>query len=136
MPYVLLADLALLLHISFILFVVMGGLAVSRYPHLAWLHLPAVAWGGAVEFCGWFCPLTDLENYWRRLAGETGCPGSSFVDHYLTPLIYPDGLTRNAQFVLGLILLTINLTIYGWLLHRKKEHQARISRSRSAGPGE
>ena len=119
MLYVLLADLALLLHLAFILFAIAGGLIILRYPRWAWLHLPAVAWGGAVEFCGWFCPLTDLENYWRHLAGGSGYD-RSFIDHYLTPLIYPDGLTRNVQILLGLFVLTINLLVYGWLLYRKQ----------------
>ncbi len=119
MPYALLADLALLLHFGFILLVVIGGLAVLRCPRLAWLHLPAVAWGTAVELCGWFCPLTDLENYWRRQAGGPGYD-SSFIDRYLTPLIYPDALTRETQIALGLIVLTINLLIYGWLLYRQQ----------------
>jgi hypothetical protein len=130
MPYALLADLALLLHFGFILFVVMGGLAVLRRPRLAWLHLPAVAWGTAVELCGWFCPLTDLENYWRRQAGGPGYD-SSFIDRYLTPLIYPAGLTREAQIALGLIVLSINLLIYGRLWCQKKKKAG--SRNRSAG---
>jgi hypothetical protein len=129
MPHALLADLALLLHFGFILFVVMGGVAVLHRPRLAWLHLPAVAWGTAVELCGWFCPLTDLENYWRR---QTGGPGydSTFIDHYLTPLIYPDDLTRGAQILLGLIVLTINLLVYGRLWYRTKRKAG--SRNRSA----
>ncbi|WP_432823630.1 DUF2784 domain-containing protein [Trichloromonas sp.] len=118
MPYALLADLALLLHFGFILFVVAGGWAVLRRPRLAWLHLPAAAWGTAVEIGGWFCPLTDLENHWRRLGGGSGYD-SSFIDRYLTPLIYPDNLTRETQIILGLLVLTLNLLVYGWLLLAK-----------------
>ena len=119
MPYALLADLMLLLHVGFILFVVMGGVLVLLRPRLAWLHLPAAAWGAAVELRGWFCPLTDLENHWRLLAGRPGYD-SSFIDRYLTPLIYPDGLTRDTQIVFGLIVLTINLGVYGYLPWKKR----------------
>jgi len=120
MPYSLLADMALLLHLGFIFFVVFGGLAVVRHLHLAWLHLPAVAWGAAVELAGWFCPLTDLENYWRKLGGGPGYD-SSFIERYLTPLIYPDGLTRQTQTILGLTVLGINLLAYGWLVHNRRK---------------
>jgi hypothetical protein len=126
MPYALLADLALLLHLAFILFVVGGGLAVPRHPRLAWLHLPAAVWGVAVEVAGWFCPLTDLENHWRALAGQAGYAGS-FIDRYLTALIYPDGLSRPAQIGLGLTVLVVNLLAYGRLLRKKPSNAARRS---------
>jgi hypothetical protein len=121
MPYALLADLALLSHLGFILFVLFGAFAVRRRPRLAWLHLPAAVWGTLVELTGWFCPLTDLENHWRSLAGQAGYAGS-FIDRYLTALIYPEGLSRPLQIFLGLGVLAINLTLYAKLLrerHRK-----------------
>ncbi len=132
MPYALLADLALLLHFGFILFVVIGGLAVLSRPRLAWLHLPAVAWGTVVELFGWFCPLTDLENNWRRQAGGPGYD-SSFIDRYLTPLIYPDQLTREAQIILGLIILTINLLLYSYLWQRIKKQADAQNQSAERG---
>ena len=121
MPYALLADLALLSHLGFILFVLFGAFAVRRWPRLAWLHLPAAAWGTLVELTGWFCPLTDLENHWRRLAGEAGYAGS-FIDRYLTALIYPDGLSRPLQIFLGLAVLAINLTLYARLLRKGRRN--------------
>ncbi|MDH4236829.1 MAG: DUF2784 domain-containing protein, partial [Nitrospira sp.] len=57
------ADLVLLLHFCFILFVLLGGLLLIKQPKLVWLHLPAVAWGAWVEFSGWICPLTPWENW-------------------------------------------------------------------------
>jgi len=119
MPYALLADLALLSHLGFILFVVFGAFAVRRWPRLAWLHLPAAAWGALVELTGWFCPLTDLENHWRRLAGQAGYSGSC-IDRYLTALIYPEGLSRPLQTLLGLGVLAINLTLYAWLVRERR----------------
>lgn len=119
MPYALLADLALLSHLGFILFVVFGAFAVRRRPRLAWLHLPAAAWGALVELTGWFCPLTDLENHWRRLAGQAGYSGSC-IDRYLTALIYPEGLSRPLQTLLGLGVLAINLTLYAWLVRERR----------------
>lgn len=119
MPYALLADLALLSHLGFILFVLFGALAVRRRPCLAWLHLPAAAWGTLVELKGWFCPLTDLENHWRRLAGEAGYAGSC-IDRYLTALIYPDELSRPLQILLGLGVLALNLWLYAGILHRRR----------------
>lgn len=121
MPYALLANLVLLAHLAFILFVALGGLAVLRWPRLAWLHLPCVAWGVTVELMGWYCPLTPLENHFLRLAGETGYAGD-FLQHYLLSAIYPEGLTRHAQTVIGLMALAINLPVYGWLLYQRAHH--------------
>jgi hypothetical protein len=118
MIYRLLADAALLLHLAYILFVVFGGLAVLRWPQLAWLHLPAVLWGAWIEFADWACPLTPLESTLRRQGGEVGYSGD-FIDHYLAAMIYPEGLTRTAQIVLGTFLLVVNAAIY-WRLWRHR----------------
>lgn len=115
MHYALLADLILLLHLGFILFVVLGGLLVWRRAWVAWLHLPAAAWGVLVELMGWICPLTPLENRLRRLAGQSGYDGD-FIAAYLLPLIYPHGLTREIQIGLGLAVLLVNLLLYARLL--------------------
>lgn len=112
------ADLVVLLHFGFILFVVFGGLGVLRAPRLAWLHLPAAAWGALVELRGLYCPLTDWENALRQQGAEQGY-ADSFIEHYLIPLIYPAALTENLQLLLGLSVLLINGGIYGWLLWRR-----------------
>ena len=117
MGYRLLADGVLLLHLAFIVFVLLGALAVARRPWLAWLHLPAVAWAVTVEVNGWLCPLTPLEVRLRILAGEAGYDGG-FVERYLLPLVYPPGLTPTVQAVLGLGVLGLNVALYGRLLWR------------------
>jgi hypothetical protein len=111
------ADAVVLLHLAFILFVLFGALAVLRWPRLALLHVPAAAWGAAVELWHLYCPLTLLENDLRWAAGEAGYAGG-FVEHYLIPLIYPAGLTPQIQLWLGALVLLINLPAYAWLLWR------------------
>lgn len=106
-----LADAVLILHLGFILFVVLGGFLVLRWPRLAWLHVPVFAWGAAIEFGGWICPLTPLEKSLRELGGEVAWSGG-FIEHYVTALIYPEGLTRNIQFLIGATVLAINASIY------------------------
>ena len=120
MGYSLLADAVVLVHGLFVLFVVFGGLPVLRWPRLAWFHLPAAVWGAGIELSGGVCPLTYLEVRFRRLAGEAGYAGS-FIEHYLVPLIYPEGLTRQGQIVLGLLAALLNLAVYGvvFLRHRR-----------------
>ena len=115
----LLADLVLLLHAAFVAFVVAGGLLVLRRPRLAWLHLPAAAWGAAIEFGGWICPLTPLENRLRAAAGEAGYAGD-FVGHWLQVLVYPPGLTRGWQFGLGVAVIAVNAAMYLVLLRRRR----------------
>ena len=118
MIYKLLADLVFIAHLAFVVFVVLGGIAVWRKPKIAWLHLPAVAWGALIEFAGWICPLTPWEQSLRRLAGEKGYSGG-FVEHYLMPILYPEGLTREVQIVLGVLVLAINVAAYALIFRRR-----------------
>lgn len=111
MIYRFLADAVLILHLTFIVFVVFGGFVVLRNPRLAWLHAPAVIWAAATEFLGIVCPLTPLENRLRALGGEAGYSGG-FIEHYVTAWIYPDGLTREVQWVFGFAVIAINAAIY------------------------
>ncbi len=119
MIYSLFADLAVLLHFCFVLFVALGGFLVLRWFRYVWLHLPVAAWGALIEFQGWICPLTHLENRWRRAAGERGYDGG-FVEHYLMPVLYPDGLTRKVQILLGLLVIAINVAIYARVFVKRK----------------
>jgi len=118
--YRALADVVLAAHLAFVLFVVLGGLLVLRWPLLAWLHIPAAIWGVIIEYSGWICPLTPLENSFRAQGGEAGYSGG-FIQHYIQPLLYPSGLTRPTQIVLGSLLLILNLTAYGIVLSRTKQ---------------
>lgn len=113
-----LADLVALSHLAFVLFVVGGGLLVLRWPRLAFLHLPAAAWGALVELMGWICPLTPLEFELRRRAGE-GEYGGEFLARYLEWVLYPPGLTREVQLLLGALVVLINVAVYAWILRRR-----------------
>lgn len=106
-----LADGVLVVHLAFILFVVLGGLLVLRWRWIALLHLPCAVWGLLIELYGWICPLTPLENSLRRKAGEAGY-GGGFIEHYLLPVIYPGGLTREVQLTLAAIVVVVNAGIY------------------------
>lgn len=112
-----LADAVVLLHLAFVAFAVLGGLLALRWRRLPWLHLPALAWGATVEFTGWICPLTPLENVLRRAAGDAAYAGG-FVEHYLLPILYPAALTRELQWALGGGLLLFNGVVY-WFVWRK-----------------
>jgi hypothetical protein len=115
--YQIFADLVVIVHIAFVAFVLAGGLLAMKWPWTIRLHLPAAAWGALVEFSGWLCPLTSLENWLRRQAGQGSTQGD-FVIQYLYPVLYPVDLTRGIQVVLGLIVLVMNGAVYGWLLVR------------------
>jgi hypothetical protein len=115
----MLADLVVLIHFTFVLFVVVGGLLVLRWPRLAYLHLPAAVWGTAIEFAGWICPLTPLEKRLRESAGLASYEGG-FVEHYIMPVLYPAGLTRGAQLVLGTLVIGINLAVYTRVLRSRR----------------
>lgn len=117
MMYRWLADLVLVVHLLFIAFVVAGGFAALRWPRLAWAHVPCLAWGALIEFAGWICPLTPLENQLRAAGGEAGYSGG-FIERYLLPVIYPGALTREIQIALGVTVLVLNAAAYAWLAHR------------------
>lgn len=114
----LLADAVLVIHFAFVLFVVLGGLLVVRWPRLAWIHVPVALYGAMIEFAGFICPLTPLENSLRRSGGEAGYEGG-FIEHYITAALYPAGLTRQIQIALGIAVLALNAGIYGVLVRRR-----------------
>jgi hypothetical protein len=121
MPFSLLADLVVAIHFLFILFVICGGLLVLYKRSWAWLHIPAVLWGALVEFTGWICPLTPLEN-WLRLQGGGTPYASGFIERHVVSIIYPSFLTRSQQIFLGLAVILINGAIYGWIMRKKGKH--------------
>lgn len=117
--YRLLADFVVWMHFLFVLFVVFGGLLAVKWHRIVWLHLIAAVWGAMIEFSGWICPLTPLENWLRQEGGASGYR-SDFVAQYLLPVLYPEGLTRKVQITLGIFVIVINLVIYSWVLRRGK----------------
>jgi hypothetical protein len=119
MLHALLADLVLLAHALFVLFVLLGGFLVLRRPWFAICHLPAVIWGVVIELGGCVCPLTYLENHFRRLGGESGY-GTTCIEHYLEPILYPMGLTAHVQLLLGMLLLSVNLAVYVTVWRRRR----------------
>jgi hypothetical protein len=127
MIYRLAADLLLIVHLAFVVFVLSGALLVLRWPKLLWFHIAAVVWGVLVEFTGAICPLTPLEVRLRQLGAQTGYQGD-FIAHYITTMLYPAGLTRQQQIGLGFVALVLNAVAYGCLLLRNK----RIARQRQA----
>lgn len=122
LTYQLLADLVVLVHAAFVVFVVLGGLLALRWQRLAWIHLPAAIWAAIVEFFGWVCPLTPLEN-WLRQRGEESGYGSDFVARYILPTLYPEELTREVQIALGVFVILINLAIYTWIFRAQKTNR-------------
>ncbi len=126
------ADLVVVAHLAFVLFVVLGGLLALRWRRIVWFHVPAALWGAAIEFAGGVCPLTPLETYLRRLGGSAAYEGD-FVERYLLPLLYPAPLTREIQIALGALVLVVNLAIYGRILRRRGDappKRPRFTRSR------
>jgi hypothetical protein len=116
MIYRILAELVLVFHFCFVLFVVFGGLLVLRRHSIIWLHLPALMWGVLVECFHLKCPLTPLENWFRHLGGEAGYTGG-FIEHYASAILYAN-ISLQFQTMLGLLLIGINLFVYGYVILR------------------
>lgn len=116
-----LADLVILVHFLFVVFVIFGSVLLLWSKKIIWFHIPAVFWGALIEFTGWICPLTPLENSLRLKAGRFTYEGG-FIENYIVPVLYPSGLTRNIQLVLGVAVIVINLFFY-WLVFKKRNRK-------------
>ncbi len=116
------ADLIVLLHFAFVIFVVAGGLLALKWPKMAYLHIPAAVWGAWIGFANWICPLTPLENHLRRLVGEAGYAGG-FIEHYITRILYPAGLTGGMRVILGIAVVAANLLVYGVYFARRRSKE-------------
>lgn len=114
-----LADVIVVAHLGFVVFVVLGGFLALRWRWIPWLHLPAAAWGALLELGGWTCPLTPLENRLRQVAGDAGYAGG-FVEHYMLPVVYPEALTRPGQVVLGVLVCLVNAAVYALVWQRRR----------------
>jgi hypothetical protein len=121
MAYRLLADATVVAHLAFVAFVVLGGLLALRWPRVAWLHVPAALWGVGIELTGGICPLTPLENWLRRRGGEAGYD-AGFVEWYLLPLLYPAALTREVQYALAALVISVNVGVYVIVVRRRARH--------------
>ena len=120
MKYVLAADAVMAFHFLFIAFALFGSFLVLWKRRILWLHLPALAWGAYIELSGNICPLTPIENHFRALAGQDTYYGG-FIAHYIGPIIYPDGLTRSAQYLALVVLIAVNLIGYSLVWrHRRR----------------
>lgn len=114
----ILAELIVLLHFLFIIFVVLGALFSLRWRWMMWVHIPAAVWGSLLEVFAWPCPLTGVENWLRLRAGTQGY-AEGFIGHYLLPVIYPSGLTREIQYWLGGMVVMINVCIYLYIITKR-----------------
>jgi hypothetical protein len=118
--YSFLADIIVLVHLLFVLFALLGGFLILWKTAVAWFHIPAVFWAACIEFLGWICPLTPLENILRTKAGGAGYE-TGFVEQYIMPILYPVSLTRNVQIGLGILVLSINIGIYLLVWYRLRQ---------------
>jgi hypothetical protein len=120
-----LADGVVILHLCFIFFVIFGGIIAVLWPKVLWIQIPCVMWGITIELAGLICPLTPLENYLRQQAGQMLYSGD-FIMHYIEPVIYPEGFTREFQILMGFLAFVVNALVYIWLFSHRKRHGAMI----------
>jgi hypothetical protein len=123
----ILADIVVVFHFAFVLFVVLGGILSLWWRRIIWVHIPLALWGALVEFTGWICPLTPLEH-WLRLQGDGTAYRGEFIEHYILPILYPSGLTREIQLILGAFVVVINLLIYGYVFLIPKGEKKKTKR--------
>lgn len=121
MIHSILADVVMLVHFAFVLFVALGAFLVLWRRWVAWLHVPCALYGAAIEFFGWICPLTPLENDLRRQAGQAGYAGG-FIENYVGGLLYPADWSR-IHVWLGIAVVVGNGAIYAWIWWRRRSRR-------------
>ncbi|HEY8166114.1 MAG TPA: DUF2784 domain-containing protein [Gemmatimonadaceae bacterium] len=126
MIYRILADFVVAFHGAYVVFVVLGALLAFKWPKILWVHAPAAIWGILIEYAGWVCPLTPLENHLRALAGEAGYAGD-FIEHYILRALYPHGLTPTVRYVLGTFALGVNVVAYTMVIKEKRKARRALS---------
>ena len=114
--YELAADLTLIVHFAFILFVIFGALLFFITTKIVFIHIPAFIWGSYIELTHSICPLTYLENWFLNKANLT-IYSEGFIQNYLVPIVYPTDLTKDLQIYLGITLIVVNIIIYGFILN-------------------
>ena len=117
MLFRILIDLTIFIHFGFAIFAAIGGLFALRWRTVIIFHLPACIWAALIEFSGWICPLTPLENWFRIKGAATGYQ-NGYLDPYILPILYPENLTRGIQIVLGILVITANAIIYGIIVKK------------------
>ena len=115
--YELAADLTLIIHFTFILFVIFGALLFFVATKIIFIHIPAFIWGSYIELTHSICPLTYLENWFLNKANLT-IYSEGFIQNYLVPIVYPADLTKDLQIYLGITLIVVNIIIYGFILNK------------------
>jgi len=115
--YELAADLTLIIHFAFILFVIFGALLFFITTKIIFIHFPAFIWGSYIELTHSICPLTYLENWFLNKANLT-IYSEGFIQNYIVPIVYPADLTKDLQIYLGITLIVVNIIIYGFILNK------------------
>ena len=119
--YELAADLTLIVHFAFILFVVFGALLFFVTTKIIFIHFPALIWGSYIELTNSICPLTYLENWFLHKANLT-IYSEGFIQNYLMPIVYPASLTKDLQIYLGIALIVINIVFYAFIFNKLKKN--------------
>ena len=119
--YELAADIILIIHFLFILFVIFGALLFFIVKKIVFIHIPAIIWGSYIELTHSICPLTYLENWFLHKANLTTY-SEGFIQNYLVPIVYPMNLTKDLQIFLGIGLIVINIVIYAFIFSKQKKN--------------
>jgi len=116
MIYRILADIVVLLHFLWILFLFWGALWGRRTKAIRIIHLSGLFFALIIQVFGWYCPLTYLE-VWLRSRHDPGLAYTgAFIVHYVERVVYLE-LPRLFIFVLTLLLVGLNALFY---LRKKK----------------
>ena len=115
------ANLTLIVHFAFILFVIFGALLFFIVRKIVFIHVPALIWGSYIELTHSICPLTYLENWFLQKANLTTY-SEGFIQNYLVSIVYPTNLDKDLQIYIGIALIVVNIIFYGFIISKIKKN--------------
>ena len=109
--WTLLAWLLAATHVTYVLFVLFGGLLIPVWPWIVPVHLAAVAWAGATMIGNLGCPVTTWEKTALKRSGREPYPEGFLQHHVLRTRFNPKASRRN-HIILGVVAIAVNVGIY------------------------
>ncbi len=117
MFYKLTADIIVLLHFLWILFLMFGALIGKRHRVVKILHIGGMGFALLIQVFGWYCPLTYLEVWLRERHNPSETYRGSFIINYVQKLVYIE-LSGKIILIATIFLVLISVWIY---LHIPRE---------------
>ena len=111
MFYSISADIIVVLHLLWILFLIFGAFPGRRYKWIKVVHIGGVIYALIIQVFGWFCPLTHLEAWLRRMHDPSQSYSGSFIIYYIEKIVYI-GISPDIILLLTALIALMSVRVY------------------------